>query len=258
MFERFTPETKSAITHAQAYAALFNSDGVGDEHLLLGLHDGVPESTAARTLRALDLSSKQVRSILWKTASSEPRLFNRGYPIPYTPKAKKTLELALREALQLGHSYIGTEHLLLALLRGGPAVELLIKVGITPGSVRRQVIEMTTKSPEQRLRSILGSAIQELTMSGGVRHDIVLRALTQLLRLGESGNPETEEVLRMLCGVYTATCLAAGRPKDDIEDEISAMLGVADRNSKPQSEVDKLRGRVAELEKIVEELRKSE
>src|SRR3712207_9278810 len=119
MFERFTDRARRVVVLAQEEARLLNHNYIGTEHILLGLiHEG--EGVAAKALESLGISLEAVRSqveeIIGQGGSSPS-----GH-IPFTPRAKKVLELSLREALQLGHNYIGTEHILLGLIREGEGV----------------------------------------------------------------------------------------------------------------------------------------
>ena len=141
MFERFTDRARRVLVLAQEEARLLNHGFIGTEHILLGLiHEG--EGVAAKALEALDISLEAVRARVDETigpASSTPT----GSP-PFTPRAKKVLELSLREALQLGHNYIGTEHILLGLLREGEGVaaQVLVSLGADLNRVRQQVIQL--------------------------------------------------------------------------------------------------------------------
>jgi ATP-dependent Clp protease ATP-binding subunit ClpA len=141
VFERFTDQARRVVVLAQEEARLLNHNYIGTEHVLLGmLHEG--EGIAARVLEAQDLSLEAARTrveAIVAQGSSSPS----GH-IPFTPRAKKALELALREALQLGDHFIGTEHLLLGLLRegGGVAIQVLEQLGADLAQVREQVIEM--------------------------------------------------------------------------------------------------------------------
>ncbi len=128
MFERFTDRARRVVVLAQEEARLLNHNYIGTEHILLGLiHEG--EGVAAKALESLNISLEAVRSqveeIIGQGGSSPS-----GH-IPFTPRAKKVLELSLREALQLGHNYIGTEHILLGLIREGEGVaaQVLVKLG---------------------------------------------------------------------------------------------------------------------------------
>jgi len=141
MFERFTDRARRVIILAQDEARLLNHTYIGTEHLLLGLiSEG--EGVAAKALESLGVSLESVRSQVEEqigAGSTSPT----GY-IPFTPRAKKVLELSLREALQLGHNYIGTEHILLGLIREGEGVaaQVLQKLGADLSRVRQQVIQL--------------------------------------------------------------------------------------------------------------------
>ena len=141
MFERFTDRARRVLVLAQEEARLLNHSFIGTEHILLGLiHEG--EGVAAKALEALGITLEAVREKVEETIgmSGNPP---SGSP-PFTPRAKKVLELSLREALQLGHSYIGTEHMLLGLVREGEGVaaQVLISLGGDLAAVRKQVIDM--------------------------------------------------------------------------------------------------------------------
>jgi hypothetical protein len=146
MFERFTDRARRVVVLAQEEARLLNHDYIGTEHILLGLiHEG--DGVAARTLTALDISLDAVRAQVEEIVGQGER--PPGGHIPFTPRAKKVLELSLREALALGHNYIGTEHILLGLIREGQGVaaEVLVKLGADHDRVRQQVIELLSGAP---------------------------------------------------------------------------------------------------------------
>src|SRR5580765_7282771 len=141
MFERFTDRARRVVVLAQEEARMLNHNYIGTEHILLGLiHEG--EGVASKALESLGISLEAVRSqveeIIGQGGSSPS-----GH-IPFTPRAKKVLELSLREALQLGHNYIGTEHILLGLIREGEGVaaQVLVKLGADLNRVRQQVIQL--------------------------------------------------------------------------------------------------------------------
>ena len=143
MFEKFTDKARRVVVLAQEEAKLLNHSYIGTEHILLGLiHEG--EGVAAKALEAMGISldavREQVQEMLGQGQSAPT-----GH-IPFTPRAKKVLELSLREALQLGHSYIGTEHLLLGLIREGEGVaaQVLTKLGADTNRVRQQVTQLLT------------------------------------------------------------------------------------------------------------------
>jgi hypothetical protein len=141
MFERFTDRARRVVVLAQEEAGRLNHNYIGTEHLLLGLiHEG--EGIAARALEALGIRLEVVRAEVEEIIGrgSEPPAGR----IPFTPRAKKVLELSLREALQLSHSYIGTEHILLGLIREGEGVaaQVLVTLGADLARVRGQVITL--------------------------------------------------------------------------------------------------------------------
>src|SRR5262249_13678096 len=119
VFERFTNRARHAVVLAQDDARRLNHNYIGTEHLLLGLL-GEPDGLASRALQGFGLSAGGVRAAV--TAIIGIGTATPAGHIPFTPRAKKTLELALREALQLQHNYIGTEHILLGLIREGDGV----------------------------------------------------------------------------------------------------------------------------------------
>src|SRR5712675_439518 len=141
MFEKFTERARQVIVLAQEEARMLNHDYIGTEHLLLGLiHEG--EGVAARVLESLGISLEAVRQQV-EEIIGQGQQAPSGH-IPFTPRAKKVLELSLREALQLGHNYIGTEHILLGLIREGDGVaaQVLVKLGADLNRVRQQVIQL--------------------------------------------------------------------------------------------------------------------
>ena len=141
MFERFTDRARRVIVLAQEEARSFNHNYIGTEHILLGLiQEG--ECVAAKALEAMGISLEAVRQEVEEIIGrgSQPHV---GH-IPFTPRAKKVLELSLREGLQMGHKYIGTEFLLLGLIREGEGVaaQVLVKLGADLPRVRQQVIQL--------------------------------------------------------------------------------------------------------------------
>src|SRR5437899_2536581 len=141
MFERFTDRARRVVVLAQEEARVLNHNYIGTEHILLGLiREG--EGVAAKALESLGISleavCQQVEEIIGQGQHAPS-----GH-IPFTPRAKKVLELSLREALQLGHNYIGTEHILLGLIREGEGVaaQVLVKLGADLNRVRQQVNQL--------------------------------------------------------------------------------------------------------------------
>jgi ATP-dependent Clp protease ATP-binding subunit ClpC len=188
MFERFTDRARRVVVLAQEEARLLNHSYIGTEHILLGLiHEG--EGVAAKALESLSISldavRAQVEEIIGQGGSSPS-----GH-IPFTPRAKKVLELSLREALQLGHNYIGTEHILLGLLREGEGVatQVLVKLGADLGKVRQQVIQLLsgyqgpgTKGEAAGSAAAPGSKEEPGEKGGSQILDQFGRNLTQLAR----------------------------------------------------------------------------
>jgi ATP-dependent Clp protease ATP-binding subunit ClpC len=141
MFEKFTDKARRVVVLAQEEAKLLNHNYIGTEHILLGLiHEG--EGVAAKALESLGINLDAVRDQVQEIIGQGQQAPS-GH-IPFTPRAKKVLELSLREALQLGHSYIGTEHLLLGLIREGEGVaaQVLTRLGADTNRVRQQVIQL--------------------------------------------------------------------------------------------------------------------
>ena len=152
MFERFTDRARRVVVLAQEEARMLNHNYIGTEHILLGLiHEG--EGVAAKALTAmgirLDAMRQAVEDIIGR-GQQEPF----GH-IPFTPRSKKVLELSLREALSLGSDYIGTEHILLALLREGDGVgaQILVGAGADLNRVRQQVINQLHRGREEDIPS---------------------------------------------------------------------------------------------------------
>lgn len=159
MFERFTDRARRVVVLAQDEARRLNQNYIGTEHLLLGLiHEG--DGIAARALETMGISLEAVRAQVIEIIG-EGEQPTTGH-IPFTPRARKVLEFSMREALQLGHNYIGTEHILLGLLREGDGVaaQVLIKLGADLNNVRQTVIELLSgyqgSQPQQSGRDTVG------------------------------------------------------------------------------------------------------
>ena len=141
MFERFTDRARRVVVLAQEEAAGLNHNYIGTEHILLGLIRE-REGVAAKALESLGISLEAVRAQVEEIIGQGQSAPTEH--IPFTPRAKKVLELSLREALQLGHNYIGTEHILLGLVREGEgaAAQVLVKLGAHLSRVRQQVVQL--------------------------------------------------------------------------------------------------------------------
>src|SRR4030043_413770 len=146
MFERFTERARKVVVKAQDEARFLKQNYIGTEHILLGLINE-KEGMAARVVYELNVSFDDIRSGVREVVNEGT---SESYEhIPFTPRAKKVLELSLREALQLGHNYIGTEHILLGLLREGEGVaaRVLNSFGINLEIVKDKIREILNKYP---------------------------------------------------------------------------------------------------------------
>ena len=200
MFERFTDRARRVVVLAQEEARMLNHNYIGTEHILLGLiHEG--EGVAAKALESMTISLEAVRSQV-EEIIGQGQQAPSGH-IPFTPRAKKVLELSLREALQLGHNYIGTEHILLGLIREGEGVaaQVLIKLGADLARVRQQVIQLL--SGYQGKEAVATGGPAEGTPSTSLVLDQFGRNLTQAAREGKldpviGREKEIERVMQIL------------------------------------------------------------
>ena len=200
MFERFTDRARRVVVLAQEEARMLNHNYIGTEHILLGLiHEG--EGVAAKALESLGISLEGVRAQV-EEIIGQGQQAPSGH-IPFTPRAKKVLELSLREALQLGHNYIGTEHILLGLIREGEGVaaQVLVKLGADLNRVRQQVIQLL--SGYQGKEAVTQGGPAEGTPSTSLVLDQFGRNLTQAAREGKldpviGRENEIERVMQVL------------------------------------------------------------
>jgi ATP-dependent Clp protease ATP-binding subunit ClpC len=202
MFERFTDRARRVVVLAQDEARALNHNYIGTEHVLLGLiHEG--EGVAAKTLESLGVSLQRVRQQVQESIGQGQQ--PPGGHIPFTPRAKKVLELSLREALQLGHNYIGTEHILLGLLREGDGVaaQVLITLGADLKRVRQQVLALLAADQGKDPGAGVSAATGEVAPSSSLVLDQFGRNLTQLARDGKldpviGRETEIERVMQVL------------------------------------------------------------
>ena len=204
MFERFTDRARRVVVLAQEEARMLNHNYIGTEHILLGLiHEG--EGVAAKALESLGISLEGVRQQV-EEIIGQGQQAPSGH-IPFTPRAKKVLELSLREALQLGHNYIGTEHILLGLIREGEGVaaQVLIKLGADLNRVRQQVLQLLSgyQGKEPAGATSGGSGGGEQSQSASPVLDQFGRNLTQAARDGKldpviGGEKVIERVMQVL------------------------------------------------------------
>ena len=206
MFERFTDRARRVVVLAQEEARMLNHNYIGTEHLLLGLvHEG--EGIAARALESLGITlnsvREQVQDIIGPGANAPS-----GH-IPFTPRAKKVLELSMREAIQLNHGYIGTEHILLGMVRAneGVATQVLAKLGVEPAAVRQAVMDLISGYPgngdSKETAGVGAGNSREGTPAGSTILDQFGRNLTAAAREGQldpviGRHHEMERVMQVL------------------------------------------------------------
>ena len=206
MFERFTDQARRVVVLAQEEARMLNHNYIGTEHLLLGLvHEG--EGIAARALESLGITlnsvREQVQDIIGPGANAPS-----GH-IPFTPRAKKVLELSMREAIQLNHGYIGTEHILLGMVRAneGVANQVLAKLGVEPAAVRQAVMDLISGYPgngdSKETAGVGAGNSREGTPAGSTILDQFGRNLTAAAREGQldpviGRHHEMERVMQVL------------------------------------------------------------
>ncbi|MFB9777910.1 ATP-dependent Clp protease ATP-binding subunit [Brevibacterium otitidis] len=184
MFERFTDRARRVVVLAQEEAKILKHNYIGTEHILLGLiHEG--EGIAAKALEGMGISLEQVRDQVTEVIGQGQQAPS-GH-IPFTPRAKKVLELSLREALQLGHTYIGTEHILLGLIREGEGVaaQVLVKLGADLARVRQEVIKLISGYQGKEPVGASTGGREEGTPSGSLVLDQFGRNLTAAAREGK-------------------------------------------------------------------------
>ncbi len=200
MFERFTDRARRVVVLAQEEARMLNHNYIGTEHILLGLiHEG--EGVAAKALESLGIALEGVRQQV-EEIIGQGQQAPSGH-IPFTPRAKKVLELSLREALQLGHSYIGTEHILLGLIREGEGVaaQVLVKLGADLNRVRQQALQLLSGYSTEKQAESGGRG--EGTPSSSLVLDQFGRNLTASAREGKldpviGREKEIERVMQVL------------------------------------------------------------
>src|SRR5659263_241918 len=187
MFERFTDRARRVVVLAQEEARMLNHNYIGTEHILLGLiHEG--EGVAAKALESLGISLDAVRSQVQEIIG-EGQQAPSGH-IPFTPRAKKVLELSLREALQLGHNYIGTEHILLGLIREGEGVAAQVLGKLGPVIGREKEIERVMQVLSRRTKNnpvLIGEpGVGKTAVVEGLAQDIILSLIhiSEPTRLG--------------------------------------------------------------------------
>jgi ATP-dependent Clp protease ATP-binding subunit ClpC len=207
MFDRFTDRAKKVMNLARQEAQRFNHEYLGTEHVLLGLvQEG--SGVAANVLKNMGIDLTKIRSEVEKIVKTGPSMVTMGQ-LPFTPRAKKVLELSMEEASNLGHNYIGTEHLLLGLIKEneGIAAQVLLNLGVKLEDVREEVLEFlgadTTEEEEEE-----GPSSETPGTTGGGKSktpalDAFGRDLTELARQGKldvviGRDSEIERVIQIL------------------------------------------------------------
>src|SRR6266568_5008131 len=214
MFERFTDRARRVVVLAQEEARMLHHNHIGTEHILLGLI-GEGEGVAARALESLGISLEAVRQHAGGI-TGQGQQAPSGH-IPFTPRATKVLELSLREALQLGHNYIGTEHILLGLIREGEGVaaQVLVQLGADPSRIRQQVIQLLQGSPGREPAA--AGAPPETAPSASLILGQFGRNLTAAAREGKldpviGREKEIERVMQVLCRRTKNNPVLVGEP----------------------------------------------
>src|SRR5881394_2040103 len=202
MFERFTERARQVVVLAQEEARTLKHNYIGTEHILLGLLRE-EEGLAARVLESLDITTERVRSQVVRIVGSGEEVTSGQ--IPFTPRAKKVLELALREALSLGHNYIGTEHILLGLVREneGVAARILLDFDADSEKIRNEVIRMLSGPGGRQRGSGAGTGTQGEGKKSSKLLDQFGRNLTKLAAEGKldpvvARETEIERIMQIL------------------------------------------------------------
>src|SRR5918992_359528 len=202
MFERFTERARQVVVLAQEEARTLKHNYIGTEHILLGLLRE-EEGLAARVLESLDITVERVRAQVVRIVGSGEEVTSGQ--IPFTPRAKKVLELALREALSLGHNYIGTEHILLGLVREneGVAARILLDFDADSEKIRNEVIRMLSGPGGRQGRAAAGAGAQGEGKKSSKLLDQFGRNLTKLAAEGKldpvvGRETEIERIMQIL------------------------------------------------------------
>ena len=253
MFERFTERARQVVVLAQEEARTLKHNYIGTEHILLGLLRE-EEGLAARVLESLDITVERVRAQVVRIVGSGEEVTSGQ--IPFTPRAKKVLELALREALSLGHNYIGTEHILLGLVRenDGVAARILLDFDADAETIRNEVIRMLSGPGVQEHAGSM--AISSRASPQVIDHawfgalGVVLDDLGGEIRRRLKRAPDTGDLLLALGG---APDTLAGRALRELGANLDGLSGMVERIRAQALAEDELAQRIRELTEAKEQ-----
>jgi ATP-dependent Clp protease ATP-binding subunit ClpC len=249
MFERFTDRARRVVVLAQEEARRLNHNYIGTEHLLLGLiHEG--QGVAAKALESMGISLEAARAQVKETVGQGLRA-PTGH-IPFTPRAKKVMELSLREALQLGHNYLGTEHLLLGLLSEGEGVgaQVLASLGADYARVREQIIQLLSGYAGYAVgREGTGPATGEGVQAGPRTQPVRLTVPEDLLAYDEQiAQVRRQKEAATKAGDVEGAAALGDRERQLLADrarrerEWLATVDIVEENQRLHREVERLRG----------------
>jgi ATP-dependent Clp protease ATP-binding subunit ClpC len=261
MFERFTDRARRAVVLAQDEARELGHSHIGTEHLLLGMlrdSGGGSSSVAASALTSLGITLEAAREAVAAAVGRGP---GQSGHIPFTPPAKRSLELALREALQLGCDYIGTEHILLGVIRGDTSVaaRTLAGLGAQPEAVRQRVIEMLPRRSASRLAARAGTHLRPDTDSETARRLDALAMGLAAVERWTGMKPDLTELDRVIEGLRRDKEAAIDaknfKRAEELSDTETELLIDRDATAREWTERPPLAAQVAELHAEVTRLR---
>jgi hypothetical protein len=256
MFERFTDRARGVLVRAQQEASALGHGHIGTEHFVLGLL-AEPDSVAARALESLGVGLQSGRDRLTADVGRGP---GQSGHLPFTPEAKRTLELSLREALQLGHDYIGTEHILLALVRDSATrgARMLTELGSTPEAVRQRVLEVAPAAGAGQAERITSGAGRLRTRTGLFAGYGPLSSRLAALERWVGLIPDLAELDEQIAQVHRDTEAAIDaqefRTAEALSDSEHELIAERDRRSRQRRPGPSLADQVARLQQEVDRL----